>query len=81
MNNKSYIKHSQKKNMENYMDFNGSGVGGYIQSQQKRNMENYMDFNGRRFDASDKTTQKYIGASMLIVAGIILVYIITKKSK
>jgi len=53
----------------------------YIKNEQKKNMENYMDFNGRRFDASDKTTQKYIGASMLIVAGIILVYIMTKKSK
>ena len=81
MRNKNYIKNEQKKNMENYMDFNGGSVGGYIQSQQHRNMENYMDFNGRRFDASDKTTQKYIGASMLLVAGIILVYIMTKKSK
>lgn len=77
MNNKSYIKDSQKKNMENYMDFNG-GTAGYIQSQQKRNMENYMDFNGRRFDASDKTTQKYIGAGMLIAAGILFFYIIKK---
>jgi hypothetical protein len=35
--------------MENYMDFNGGGVGvaGDIQSKQKQNMENYMDFNGK----------------------------------
>ena len=79
MNNKSYIKDSQKKNMENYLDFNGGGTAGYIQSQQKRNMENYLDFNGRRFDASDKNTQKYIGAGMLIVAGILFLYILKKK--
>ena len=84
MNTKSYIKDEQKKNMENYMDFNGmdsvGGVGQYIQSQQKKNMENYLDFGGRRFDASNKTTQKYIGLGMIIAAGVLFLYII-KKSK
>ena len=78
MNNKSYIKDSQKKNMENYMDFNG-GTAGYIQSQQQKNMENYMDFNGRNATGFGKSINLPIVVGGVIFVGIIL-YII-KKSK
>jgi LPXTG-motif cell wall-anchored protein len=72
MQNKSYIKREQNKNMENYMDFNGGGIGvaGDIQSQQQKNMENYMDFNGRNLDGKKSNTAFLIGGGILLLVAI-----------